>query len=140
MLQQTRVATVIMYYQNWMEKWPSIFHLAQASQEEVNAVWAGLGYYRRARFLLEVFSAGSQFHFILFNKRVPKLYKIWGKTNCTQPRRKISTDCGGAAESTWNWELYSWCYSLNSIQAGCPGGGWKCHSSSMQVAGNSFEP
>jgi A/G-specific adenine glycosylase len=53
MLQQTRVATVITYYQNWMEKWPSIFHLAQASQEEVNAVWAGLGYYRRARFLLE---------------------------------------------------------------------------------------
>ncbi len=35
MLQQTRVATVIMYYQNWMEKWPSIFHLAQASQEVI---------------------------------------------------------------------------------------------------------
>ncbi|KAK9100263.1 hypothetical protein Scep_023693 [Stephania cephalantha] len=53
MLQQTRVATVIDYYNRWMEKWPTINHLAQASQEEVNQMWAGLGYYRRARFLLE---------------------------------------------------------------------------------------
>ncbi|PIA42912.1 hypothetical protein AQUCO_02000392v1 [Aquilegia coerulea] len=53
MLQQTRVATVIEYYKRWMEKWPTIHHLAAASQEEVNHIWAGLGYYRRARFLLE---------------------------------------------------------------------------------------
>ncbi|KAF6162349.1 hypothetical protein GIB67_008478 [Kingdonia uniflora] len=53
MLQQTRVATVIDYYNRWMEKWPTLQHLAQASQEEVNEMWAGLGYYRRARFLLE---------------------------------------------------------------------------------------
>ncbi|KAL2336131.1 hypothetical protein Fmac_010577 [Flemingia macrophylla] len=53
MLQQTRVQTVITYYNRWMEKWPTIHHLAQASLEEVNEMWAGLGYYRRARFLLE---------------------------------------------------------------------------------------
>ncbi|CAJ2662935.1 unnamed protein product [Trifolium pratense] len=53
MLQQTRVQTVIAYYNRWMLKWPTIHHLAKASLEEVNEIWAGLGYYRRARFLLE---------------------------------------------------------------------------------------
>ncbi|XP_059626324.1 adenine DNA glycosylase [Cornus florida] len=53
MLQQTRVQTVIDYFNRWMLKWPTIHHLARASLEEVNEMWAGLGYYRRARFLLE---------------------------------------------------------------------------------------
>ncbi|KAH6766117.1 HhH-GPD base excision DNA repair family protein [Perilla frutescens var. hirtella] len=53
MLQQTRVQTVIDYFNRWMKKWPTIHHLAQATIEEVNEMWAGLGYYRRARFLLE---------------------------------------------------------------------------------------
>ncbi|KAG7543293.1 HhH-GPD domain [Arabidopsis thaliana x Arabidopsis arenosa] len=53
MLQQTRVQTVMDYYKRWMHKWPTIYDLAQASLEEVNEMWAGLGYYRRARFLLE---------------------------------------------------------------------------------------
>eukprot|EP01018_Ginkgo_biloba_P003511 Gb_39981 [translate_table: standard] len=53
MLQQTGVATVIIYYNQWMERWPTVHHLAQASQEDVDAIWAGLGYYRRARYLLE---------------------------------------------------------------------------------------
>ncbi|KAK4419762.1 Adenine DNA glycosylase [Sesamum alatum] len=53
MLQQTRVQTVVDYFNRWMEKWPTIHHLAEASIEEVNEMWAGLGYYRRARFLLE---------------------------------------------------------------------------------------
>lgn len=53
MLQQTRVATVIDYYNRWMQKWPSLYHLSLATLEEVNEMWAGLGYYRRARYLLE---------------------------------------------------------------------------------------
>ncbi|KAL0370920.1 UNVERIFIED_CONTAM: Adenine DNA glycosylase [Sesamum angustifolium] len=65
MLQQTRVQTVIDYFNRWMEKWPTIHHLAQASIEEVNEMWAGLGYYRRARFLLEgakmVVEGGGEF-------------------------------------------------------------------------------
>ncbi|KAK6259641.1 hypothetical protein SCA6_014115 [Theobroma cacao] len=65
MLQQTRVQTVIDYYKRWMQKWPTLQHLAQASLEEVNEMWAGLGYYRRARFLLEgakmIVARGSEF-------------------------------------------------------------------------------
>ncbi|WVR07224.1 A/G-specific adenine glycosylase [Kwoniella sp. DSM 27419] len=52
MLQQTQVATVIAYWQRWIEKWPTIADLAKADIEEVNAMWRGLGYYRRARSLL----------------------------------------------------------------------------------------
>eukprot|EP01052_Picozoa_sp_SAG31_P034240 SAG31_NODE_3973_length_3702_cov_3.586848_2_plen_259_part_00 len=51
MLQQTRVETVIPYYIKWMERWPTAAALAAATAEEVNAAWAGLGYYRRARLL-----------------------------------------------------------------------------------------
>lgn len=53
MLQQTRVQKVIGYFNRWMSKWPTLQHLSQASLEEVNEMWAGLGYYRRGRFLLE---------------------------------------------------------------------------------------
>lgn len=76
MLQQTQVATVIDYWKRWMERWPTIADLANADLEEVNAAWressssgnlhflqlperaseltpGGLGYYRRAKSLLD---------------------------------------------------------------------------------------
>ena len=49
MLQQTRVETVIPYFQHWMELFPTIHDLAQATQQEVLIAWEGLGYYSRAR-------------------------------------------------------------------------------------------
>ncbi|CEH13192.1 A/G-specific adenine DNA glycosylase [Ceraceosorus bombacis] len=48
MLQQTRVETVIPYYNRWLSKWPGISALASASPEEVLSMWKGLGYYSRA--------------------------------------------------------------------------------------------
>eukprot|EP01122_Echinamoeba_exundans_P008185 TRINITY_DN266_c0_g1_i2.p1 TRINITY_DN266_c0_g1~~TRINITY_DN266_c0_g1_i2.p1 ORF type:complete len:392 (-),score=34.27 TRINITY_DN266_c0_g1_i2:12-1187(-) len=51
MLQQTQVATVREYFRKWMTAFPSVQALANASLEEVNQVWAGLGYYRRAKLL-----------------------------------------------------------------------------------------
>ncbi|KAL1936584.1 hypothetical protein VTP01DRAFT_718 [Rhizomucor pusillus] len=53
MLQQTQVATVIDYYNRWMEAFPTIHDLANADIEQVNTLWAGLGYYSRARRLWE---------------------------------------------------------------------------------------
>ncbi|XP_054995367.1 adenine DNA glycosylase isoform X2 [Sorex araneus] len=53
MLQQTQVATVTDYYTRWMQKWPTLQDLASASLEEVNQLWAGLGYYSRGRRLQE---------------------------------------------------------------------------------------
>ncbi len=49
MLQQTRVDTVIGYFQRWMEKFPSIEDLAAADEQDVLNLWEGLGYYSRAR-------------------------------------------------------------------------------------------
>jgi A/G-specific adenine glycosylase len=49
MLQQTRVETVKPYYQNFMEKFPTVEALADAPEEEVLKAWEGLGYYSRAR-------------------------------------------------------------------------------------------
>lgn len=48
MLQQTRVAVVIEYWNRWMAKWPTIHELAAASPDDVLAMWRGLGYYSRA--------------------------------------------------------------------------------------------
>ena len=49
MLQQTQVATVIDRYQTFLIKFPNVQSLAQAPLDEVMALWAGLGYYTRAR-------------------------------------------------------------------------------------------
>jgi A/G-specific adenine glycosylase len=53
MLQQTRVETVIDYYNKWMKRFPTLSDLAKADLEEVNKLWAGLGYYSRAKNLHE---------------------------------------------------------------------------------------
>ncbi|HJV45588.1 MAG TPA: A/G-specific adenine glycosylase [Bacillota bacterium] len=49
MLQQTRVDTVIPYFERFLDKFPTIKQLAMASEEEVLKQWEGLGYYSRAR-------------------------------------------------------------------------------------------
>jgi len=49
MLQQTRVETVIRYYERFLARWPSVADLAVASVDEVLALWSGLGYYARGR-------------------------------------------------------------------------------------------
>jgi len=49
MLQQTQVATVIPYYQRFLDRFPQLADLAAAPVEDVMALWSGLGYYARAR-------------------------------------------------------------------------------------------
>ncbi len=49
MLQQTQVATVIPYYERFLEAFPTLSTLAAATEQEVLRLWEGLGYYRRAR-------------------------------------------------------------------------------------------
>src|SRR5439155_10939913 len=51
MLQQTRVETVIPYYQRFLRRFPGVESLARARGADVQASWFGLGYYRRARHL-----------------------------------------------------------------------------------------
>jgi A/G-specific adenine glycosylase len=49
MLQQTRVAAAIPYYERFLARFPDALSLARASEDEVLALWSGLGYYSRAR-------------------------------------------------------------------------------------------
>jgi A/G-specific adenine glycosylase len=51
MLQQTVVATVVPYFKRFLARFPSLKALAAAGEDEVMALWSGLGYYRRARHL-----------------------------------------------------------------------------------------
>lgn len=53
MLQQTQVATVIPYYHRFLQKFPTVHALSAADLQDVLALWAGLGYYRRAKHLHE---------------------------------------------------------------------------------------
>src|SRR5215471_18976896 len=48
MLQQTRVAAVIPYFERFLDRFPDVRALADAPEEDVLRVWSGLGYYRRA--------------------------------------------------------------------------------------------
>ncbi|HEX5961312.1 MAG TPA: A/G-specific adenine glycosylase [Rhodanobacteraceae bacterium] len=51
MLQQTRVATVVPYFERFVAALPDLAALASAGEDRVLALWSGLGYYRRARHL-----------------------------------------------------------------------------------------
>jgi len=52
MLQQTTTAAVVPYFARFIDRWPTVFDLADADEAEVMAAWAGLGYYSRARNLI----------------------------------------------------------------------------------------
>nr|WP_240633270.1 A/G-specific adenine glycosylase [Paenibacillus montanisoli] len=67
MLQQTRVDTVIPYYERFMEKFPTAAALAEAPEPEVLKLWEGLGYYSRARNL----QAGAREVLALYGGIVP---------------------------------------------------------------------
>ncbi|MDO4769269.1 MAG: A/G-specific adenine glycosylase [Brachymonas sp.] len=49
MLQQTQVSTVVAYYTRFLAAFPTVIELANASEDDVLALWSGLGYYSRAR-------------------------------------------------------------------------------------------
>jgi A/G-specific adenine glycosylase len=51
MLQQTRVDTVVPYYERFMRELPTVQALAESTEDRVLSLWSGLGYYRRARML-----------------------------------------------------------------------------------------
>ena len=74
MLQQTRVDTVIPYYNRFMERFPTLEDLAAADTDEVVKYWEGLGYYSRVRNVMRVMS--RQFG-IYDDIALPKTRKIF---------------------------------------------------------------
>lgn len=78
MLQQTQVTTVLGYYQRFLERFPSVVDLAAASLDEVLTMWAGLGYYSRARNLHRCAVAVAQQHGGLFPPSAAQLQELPG--------------------------------------------------------------
>lgn len=78
MLQQTRVETVVDYFLRWMDVFPTVETLANASVDAVNAQWAGLGYYRRARMLHEGAKFVMENHKGMLPSSIEELRKIPG--------------------------------------------------------------
>ena len=70
MLQQTQVETALPYYERFIREFPTIESLAQADEQRVLTLWAGLGYYRRARNLMVAAQAVVQDH----GGRIPSDY------------------------------------------------------------------
>jgi A/G-specific adenine glycosylase len=62
MLQQTRVAAAVPYYERFLERFPDVRALAEAPQDEVLRMWSGLGYYLRARNLQKAAQQIVAFH------------------------------------------------------------------------------
>jgi len=78
MLQQTQVATVIPYYERFLARFPSVAELARASEDEVLALWSGLGYYARGRNLLRAARAVAERHAGRFPDRFEDLLELPG--------------------------------------------------------------
>src|SRR5690606_29320272 len=62
MLQQTTVAAVKPYFEDFLARWPDVRSLAAAPREDVMKAWAGLGYYARARNLKAAAEAVARDH------------------------------------------------------------------------------
>ncbi len=61
-LQQTRVAQGLGYYERFMGRFPDVRSLAEAEEDEVMRMWQGLGYYSRARNMCAAAREGASFH------------------------------------------------------------------------------
>jgi A/G-specific DNA glycosylase len=78
MLQQTRVQTVIPYFRRFLERFPSVSKLAEASEDAVLASWSGLGYYRRARLLHQGAKEASAHHGAAVPRRLEDRLRLPG--------------------------------------------------------------
>lgn len=80
MLQQTQISTVLDrgYYTRWMKRFPTTAILAVAEESEVLRAWEGLGYYRRARFLLKTAQAVETRHAGIFPRDMESIRALPG--------------------------------------------------------------
>jgi A/G-specific adenine glycosylase len=78
MLQQTRVAVAIPYYERFLARFPAVRDLAAAGEEEVLGLWAGLGYYSRGRNLLRAARTVVERHGGAFPRTLAELRALPG--------------------------------------------------------------
>src|SRR5260370_40250972 len=76
MLQQTQVATVLPYYNEWFRRFPDFSALARASESDVLHAWQGLGYYARARNLHATAKTIVDWHGGRFPKSIDEMRQL----------------------------------------------------------------
>ena len=93
MLQQTQVATVLKYYDRFIERFPNVVSLHRGTREEVLSAWYGLGYYRRAINMHEAAAVILQEHAGKFPRTISELSSLPGIGRST---------AGSILASAWN--------------------------------------
>ena len=78
MLQQTQVKTVLQYFDDFIRTFPTLEALAKADEDLVLRKWAGLGYYRRAKFLHQTAKRVSEDHENVFPDSIQELVQLPG--------------------------------------------------------------
>ena len=94
MLQQTQVGTVVPYYQRFLARCPRLVDLAEASVDEVMALWSGLGYYARARNLHKCAQILAREHAGAFPREAAAIAELPGIGRSTA--NAIAVFCFGA--------------------------------------------
>ena len=126
MLQQTQVVTVIPYYERFIDRFPNIDALAQASLDDVLHHWSGLGYYARGRNLHKSARIISTDYLGIFPSTFETLVSFPGISRPTgswhSPRcRSSGSSCGSTIDRSRR-------------RAGSrPGSGPRCHSPSSRA-------
>jgi len=103
MLQQTRVAVVVERYLAFMARFPTLLSLAQAPEQEVLALWSGLGYYRRARMLHKA----AQFVAEHYGGNLPKTAEELRSLPASAHIRRQPSPASPMA-SGWQWWTAMW--------------------------------
>lgn len=100
MLQQTQVVTVMSYFDRFLTEFPTVHALAAAPQSRVLSLWAGLGYYSRARMLHRCAQALVDLHGGVFPRTVEALVQLPGIGPSTAAA--IASFCYGAPVSIYD--------------------------------------
>ena len=78
MLQQTQVKTVIPYFKKFISNYPNLKSLSKANEEDILALWTGLGFYRRAKNIFKTKEIIKNEHHNIFPKKFDQLIKLPG--------------------------------------------------------------
>jgi A/G-specific adenine glycosylase len=97
MLQQTQVSTALPYYQNFLQRFPTLEALAEANEEAVLEAWSGLGYYSRARNLHRCAQQVMSLHGATFPDQLDTLMSLPGIGRSTAAA--IAVFCFGRREA-----------------------------------------
>ena len=113
-LQQTRVSQGLPYYLKFLEKYPSLKDLSLANEEEILFLWQGLGYYRRAIYLLESAKKIVKTNNGKFPDTFNDILKIKGVGDYTASA--ISSICFGEKEIVVDGNVYRFISRLFGIK------------------------